>query len=88
MIKTQMEEDETSGSRRTLRRSQDSNQQPISWTYPKECNICKKHRVQHNGKRTVPTTIITFDAQETIKAAKDQDINLYREIKDLDLIAK
>ena len=61
----------------------------LAWIYPKECNICLKHRVQCKNKRTEPYTIVNFDAANSIKAAaKVKNENLYVEIKDLDLIAK
>ena len=51
-----------------------------AWVYPKECNICLKHRVQYKNKRTEPYTI---DAANSIKAAaKVKNENLYAEIKD------
>ena len=60
-----------------------------AWVYPKECNICLKHRLQYKNKRTEPYTVVTFDAASSTKAAaKVKNENLYVEIKDLDLIAK
>ena len=54
-----------------------------AWVYPKECNICFKHRVQYKKKRAEPYTIVTFDAANSIKAAaKVKSENLYAEIKD------
>ena len=60
-----------------------------AWVYPKECNLCSKHRIQFKRTKYVPYKIETHDAEMTIKAAaKDKNETLYNEIKDLDLIAK
>ena len=60
-----------------------------SWVYPKECNICKKYKIQHKGKAIFPETITTQNAVNTVKlAAKKPHQEMYFEIKDLDLIAK
>jgi len=62
-----------------------------AWVYPKECNICLKFRAQHKNKRTVPYKIVTYDAEQKIKAAANANVkqqDLYNEISSLDLIAK
>ena len=51
-----------------------------AWVYPKECNICLKHRVQYKNKRTEPYTIDA--ANSTKAAAKVKNENLCAEIKD------
>ena len=58
-------------------------------TYPNVCQLCGKHRIQHNKKRYTPYTITTFNSATAIKsAAKSKNEPLYREIENLDLIAK
>lgn len=58
-------------------------------TYPNLCQLCGKFRVQHNKKRFTPYTITTFNAESAIKfSAKSKNESLYREIENLDLIAK
>ena len=48
---------------------------------------CKKGIIKYQGKKVVPKTIATNEASDTIKeAAKTKDLELYAEIKDLDLI--
>ena len=60
-----------------------------AWIYPKECNLCLKYRVQYKSKKYEPYQITTYAAENTIKAAaKAKNEMLYKEIKDLDLIAK
>ena len=60
-----------------------------SWVYPNVCNLCKKHRVQFQGKKVTPSTISTYDAEKSFKEdAEEKDKVLFIEIKDLDLIAK
>lgn len=74
---------------RLSRGSSSSSSADTVWLFPKECNICKKYRVQYKGKRVFPIQIATNDAVCTIKAAayaKDQD--MYGEIKDVCLFAK
>ena len=64
-------------------------QSTSSWVYPKECNLCKKYKIQHKGKSIFPKTITTKTAEETIKlAAEKNHVELYTEIQYLDLIAK
>ena len=60
-----------------------------AWVYPKNCNLCGKYRIQHQRKKYEPYTITTFNAATSIKAAaKSKNEKLYKEIVDLDLIAK
>ena len=55
-----------------------------AWIYPKECNLCLKYRVQYKSKKYE-----LYAAKNTIKAAaKAKNEMFYKEIKDLDLIAK
>ena len=59
------------------------------WVYPKECNICKQYKIQFKGKSVYPQTIEGDDAIITIKtAAKEKDLAMYYEIKDMDLPSK
>lgn len=85
--------DEARPSNETERRISCRGSQPLlrqsSWTFPEECNICKKGRIQHKGNKSYPKCIASFQAQETIKAAaKLRDPSMYENIKELDLIAK
>ena len=51
--------------------------------------FAKKGIIKYQGKKVAPKTIATNEASDTIKeAAKTKDLELYAEIKDLDLIAK
>ena len=60
-----------------------------AWTYPKECNICKKWQIQVKGKKHFPQIIATDDAVSTIIAAAEQnDKIMHEEIKNECLIAK
>ena len=65
------------GERVTRRRSSKEDQdqqypQSISWKYPKECNICKKERVQYNNKILFPVSIVTFDAQDKCSCEEER----------------
>ena len=63
--------------------------EPLAIVYPQVCNFCEKNRLKHNGKRVSPTTITTAIAESPIKnAAKCKDEDMYRRIKNEDLIAK
>ena len=49
-----------------------------AWVYPKECNICRKFRVQHKGEKYKSYKIATYAAGNTIKAAaKDKNEKFY-----------
>ena len=57
--------------------------------YPNICNYCKKYQLKQKQKIQFPKTITTSDAVATIKAAaKQNNPDLYYEIKDHDLIAR
>ena len=66
-----------------------SSPEPSAIVYPEVCNFCAKNRMKHNGKRVSLTKITTEIAENAIKnAAKCKDKEMYRRIKDEDLIAK
>ena len=59
------------------------------WLYPKECYFCRKYWVKRNKKLCKPSSVQTLDAEATIKAAaKENNLDMYSEIKDVCLIAK
>ena len=91
LILSQKKEISTEHERRVSKRlSLDSSaSSEIAWIYPKECNICKKFKIQHKGISLFPKKIATQAAVGTIKSAAERNHpDMYYEIKDLDLIAK
>ena len=60
--------------------------------YPKECSLCHKYTIRDKHKKKVlvkPSICLTKEAEAKIKhAAKVKKLDLYFEIKDVDLIAK
>ena len=80
-------DDKESEETRSSKRNSRSN--IAAWVYPNTCSICKKGIIKYQGKKVSPKTIATNEASDTIKeAAKTKDLELYAEIKDLDLITK
>ena len=91
LIVSQRSKDTTSPPdvRASLRLSSPTSSNPRIMLYPKECTICKRYLRKVNQKQQKPKQLLTFVAQETIKAAaKVHDPAMYAEIHDLNLIAK
>ena len=78
----------TSTERRNSLR-QPSSSTSTNWIYSKECNFCRKYKIQHKGRSIFPTKVSTKNAENTIKTAAEKfNSDLFFEIQDLDLIAK
>ena len=60
-----------------------------AWVYPDECNFCKLHTINGNGKQQTPHIVVQMNVVSTITAAaKIKDLHLYNEMFDLYLFAK
>ena len=56
--------------------------------FPNNCGICGKYQIQKNYKKFYPHKVLTYNAVKAIKlAAKNENEQLYSEIKEKDLIA-
>ena len=72
--------------RQSARLSSTLSESKNKWTYPKECYICKKYKIKYKREMKYPKTISDNRAAFTIKAAaKENDPDMYYEIKDVDL---
>ena len=90
IAKTSLKRPHLRGDSNTSSKKKQLKTEPINKNvYPKDCQYCQKYQLKSSNTVVLPYKCLTKSAEKTIKdAAKQNNEDLYNEIKDLDLIAK